>query len=149
MTALAPASGGKGWRGQRDLPASAVFSNSFSLKYSICPDTIIWNMVRFWIHSEYKPTERNKYGIWEKDRSQRWLLGFLFNNSTESPSAEIGKSGLRCILDFPGGQAEQAVGYTARSPGERSDSSWHKNKVFKALKLNERVRGEKDEGAKD
>ena len=39
----------------------------------------------------------------------------------ELPSAEIGKSGLRYILDFPGGEAEQAVGYTARSSGEKSD----------------------------
>lgn len=66
------------------------------------------------------------------------------NNSTELPSAETGKSGLRYILDFPGGEAEQAVRYTARSSGERSDSCWHKNKVFKALKLKKSVRAEKD-----
>lgn len=44
-------------------------------------------------------------------------------------------------IRFPGGEVEQEVGYTVRSSGERSVGIY---KAFKALKLNERVRVEKD-----
>lgn len=40
--ALGPASGEKGGEGQRELPAFAIFSNSFTLKYSTCQAAILW-----------------------------------------------------------------------------------------------------------
>ena len=50
LRVLWPASGRIVGEGQRDLHASAMFSNSISLKYSICPGTIFWGIM-FWTPS--------------------------------------------------------------------------------------------------
>ena len=43
---------GEGWEWQGDLPASAISSNSFSIKYSICQGAIFWGSMS-WTHNRH------------------------------------------------------------------------------------------------
>lgn len=45
MTCFRGEVGGGVDRGQSDFPASAIFLNSFSLKYSVCQGAIFWGNV--------------------------------------------------------------------------------------------------------